>query len=70
MTSPDFVIGMRKAGAIITDVGGVLSHAAIVSREFGIPCIVNTQIATKAIHDGDIIDLHCAKGIVRIVKTS
>lgn len=68
MTSPDFVIGMRKASAIITDVGGVLSHAAIVSREFGIPCIVGTKVATKMIHDGDIVELHCVNGTIRVIK--
>ncbi len=68
MTSPDFVIGMKKAGAIITDVGGLLSHAAIVSRELHKPCIVGTEIATKVIHDGDIVELHCGKGTIRIIK--
>lgn len=69
MTSPDFVIGMKKAGAIITDTGGMLSHAAIVSREFKKPCIVGTEIATKVIHDGDIVELHCGKGTIKIIKT-
>lgn len=68
MTSPDFVIGMKKAGAIITDTGGMLSHAAIVSRELKKPCIVGTEIATKVISDGDIIELHCEKGTIKIVK--
>ncbi len=70
MTSPDFVIGMKKAGAIITDVGGILSHAAVVSREFKIPCIVGTQIATKVITDGDVVELHCGRGTVKIIKHS
>lgn len=68
MTSPDFVIGMKKAGAIITDTGGMLSHAAIVSRELKIPCIVGTEIATKVISNGDIVELHCGRGTIRIVK--
>lgn len=68
MTSPDFVIGMKKAGAIITDTGGMLSHAAIVSREFKIPCIVGTEIATKVIRDGDVVELHCGRGTVRVIK--
>lgn len=70
MTSPDFVIGMKKAGAIITDVGGLLSHAAIVSRELHKPCIVGTEIATKVIHDGDVVELHCGRGTIRIIKYS
>ncbi len=68
MTSPDFVIGMKKAGAIVTDTGGMLSHAAIVSRELKKPCIVGTEVATKIIKDGDIIELHCARGTIRIIK--
>jgi pyruvate,water dikinase len=68
MTSPDYVIGMKKAGAIITDVGGMLSHAAIVSRELKKPCIVGTQFATEVIKNGDVVELHCGKGTVRIIK--
>lgn len=68
MTSPDFVIGMKKAGAIITDTGGMLSHAAIISRELKVPCIVGTEIATKVIRDGDVVELHCGRGTVRIIK--
>lgn len=69
MTSPDFVVGMKRAGAIITDVDGVLSHAAIVSRELGKPCIVGTEIATKVIKDGDVVEIHSGRGTVKIVKT-
>ena len=70
MTSPDFVIGMKRAGAIITDTGGILCHAAIVSRELKKPCIVGTQIATKVIRDGDVVELHCGRGTVKIIKHS
>lgn len=69
MTSPDFVIGMRKAGAIITDVGGILSHAAIISRELRKPCIVGTGIATMVIKDGDVVEIHSGKGTVKIIKS-
>lgn len=68
MTSPDFVIGMKRAGAIITDTGGMLSHAAIVARELKKPCIVGTEVATKMIHDGDIVELHCGRGTVRVIR--
>lgn len=68
MTSPDYVLGIKKVGAIITDTGGMLCHAAIISREYKIPCIVGTKIATKVIHDGDIVELHCGKGTVKIIK--
>lgn len=70
MTTPDFVSCMKKAGAIITDIGGVTCHAAVVSREFGVPCIVGTGNATKSIKDGDILDLHNLRGVVKITSKS
>jgi pyruvate,water dikinase len=51
MTNPLFVVAMGKAKAIVTDVGGMLCHAAIVARELGIPCVVGTEKATKALKD-------------------
>jgi phosphoenolpyruvate synthase/pyruvate phosphate dikinase len=68
MTSPDYVVGMKKAAAIITDEGGITCHAAIVSRELGIPCIVGTKIATKYLKDGEVIEVNANHGSVRIVK--
>ncbi len=65
MTSPDFVTAMKKAAAIVTDWGGLLCHAAIISREFGIPCVVGTNIATKVIKSGDMIEVDADEGIVR-----
>jgi len=67
MTSPDFIVAMRKASAIITDEGGMTSHAAIVSRELGIPCIVQTRIATKVLKDNDMVEIDLEKGVVRKV---
>ena len=55
MTDPDWEPIMKRAGAIVTDKGGRTSHAAIVSRELGIPCIVGTETATAHIHTGDVI---------------
>lgn len=55
MTSPDYVPAMKKASAIITDEGGLTSHAAIVSRELGIPCVVGTKDATTKLKDGVIV---------------
>lgn len=68
MTSPDYIQAMRLAKAIITDVGGLMSHAAVVSRELGIPCIVNTKIATKILKDGMTVEVDANNGIVRIIK--
>ena len=57
-----------KAAAIVTDEGGVTSHAAIVSRELGIPCVVGTKIATKVLKDGDLVEVDANNGIVKILK--
>ena len=59
---------MKKAAAFVTDLGGIISHAAIVSREMKKPCIVGTKIATHAIKDGDRIEVNANLGIVRILK--
>ncbi len=67
-TDPDIVPAMKKAAAIITEQGGVTSHAAIVSREMNIPCVIGTKIATKVLKDGDLVEVDANKGIVRILK--
>ncbi len=62
MTSPDYVPAMKKAAAIITDQGGMTSHAAIVSRELGVPCVVGTKEATTRLRDGFVVTVDGAKG--------
>jgi len=62
MTTPDFVPAMKKVAGIITDKGGQTSHAAIVSRELGVPCVVGTEIATKKLTDGQIVTLNGTTG--------
>ncbi|MBU0471296.1 MAG: DUF2683 family protein [Nanoarchaeota archaeon] len=64
-TDPDIVPAMKKAAAIVTEQGGVTSHAAIVARELGIPCVIGTKIATKVFKDGDLVEVDANKGIVR-----
>jgi pyruvate, water dikinase len=64
MTSPDWVPVMRKAVAVVTDAGGMTSHAAIVSRELGIPCVVGTRDATWRLQDGDRVRVDGALGMV------
>lgn len=64
-THPDFVPAMRRAVAIVTDEGGVTSHAAIVAREFGLPCIVGTKSATKFLKDGDVVEVNAEEGWVK-----
>ena len=65
MTRPEFVPLMRKAKAIVTDEGGITCHAAIVSRELGIPCIIGTRVATKILKTGDKIEMNLKNGVVR-----
>jgi phosphohistidine swiveling domain-containing protein len=69
MTRPDYIIGMKKAAAIVTNEGGVTSHAAIVSRELGIPCVIGTKIATEVFKDGDMIEVDAFHGVVRKLKS-
>lgn len=64
MTSPDYVPAMRRAAAIVTDTGGRTSHAAIVSRELGIPCVVGTGTATATLKTGQIVTVDGAGGKV------
>jgi len=64
MTTPDFVPAMKKASAIVTNTGGMTSHAAIVSRELGVPCIVGTQDATTILKEGDTVSVDGTHGIV------
>ena len=63
MTDPDWVPIMRIASAIITDEGGKTAHAAIVSRELGIPCIVGTQKATQVLKTGEMVTVDCTQGL-------
>ncbi|MFA6414480.1 MAG: PEP-utilizing enzyme [Candidatus Paceibacterota bacterium] len=65
MTDPYFVPLMKKAAAIVTDGGGMLSHAAIVARELKKPCIVGTKFATQVLHDGDLVEVDADRGVVR-----
>lgn len=65
MTDPEIVAAMKKAAAIVTDLGGITCHAAIVARELGIPCIIGTKYATKIFEDGDRVEVNADKGLVR-----
>jgi pyruvate,water dikinase len=62
MTDPDWEPVMRRVAAIVTDKGGRTAHAAIVSREFGLPCIVGTGRGTNTLRDGDEVTVCCAEG--------
>ncbi len=62
MTNPDMVVTMQKCSAIVTDEGGITAHAAIVSREMGIPAVVGTRIATTKLKEGEIITVNGSIG--------
>lgn len=66
MTRPEFLPLMQKASAIITDAGGILCHAAISARELKKPCIVGTEIATRLLQSGQMIEVDAEKGTVEI----
>lgn len=63
-TAPDWVPVMRRAGAIVTAAGGMTSHAAIVSRELGVPCIVGARDAMDVLHDGMVVTVNATDGTV------
>ncbi len=69
MTQPTVVGLARIAAAIVTDEGGITSHAAILAREYGIPCVVGTKVATHVIKDGDTIEVNATKGTVKILQS-
>ncbi len=68
MTRPEFVPLMKRAKAVITDEGGLTCHAAIISRELGLPCIVGTKNATEILHDGDTVEVNANHGIIRMAS--
>jgi phosphoenolpyruvate synthase/pyruvate phosphate dikinase len=68
MTRPEFIPLMKKAAAIITDEGGITSHAAILSRELKKPCIIGTKVATKVLRNGNTVELDTNSGTVKILE--
>jgi phosphohistidine swiveling domain-containing protein len=68
MTNPDIVPAMKMAVAIVTDIGGITSHAAIVARELKKPCIIGTKSATQVLRDGDLVEVDADKGEVKLIK--
>lgn len=68
MTNPQMVPFLKNVAAIVTDEGGLTCHAAIISRELGIPCIVGTKMATRVLRDGDYVEVDANRGIVKKIK--
>jgi pyruvate, water dikinase len=64
MTNPDWVPILRRAGGLVTDGGGMTCHAAIVSRELGVPCVVGARNATQVLRDGEAVTVDGGKGVV------
>lgn len=64
-TGPELMPAIEKAAAIVTDQGGMMSHAAIISREFNTPCVVGTKYATEVFKDGDLVEVNAHNGVVR-----
>jgi phosphohistidine swiveling domain-containing protein len=67
MTRPEFVPAMQKAVAIVTDEGGITSHASVISRELGVPCVIGTKIATKMLKDGMLVEVNANHGIIKVI---
>ena len=67
-TSPAWTPIFPKIRGVVTDSGGMLTHAAITAREYGIPAVVGTWVATSSIKDGDIIRVDGTNGVVEIVS--
>lgn len=67
-TGPEMILACKKAGAIVTDEGGITSHAAIVSRELKIPSVIATKYATKILKDGDLVEVDATRGIVKLLN--
>ena len=70
MTDPNYLPAMERAAAFVTDMGGILCHAAIVAREMKKPCIIGTKIATQILKDGDVVEVDAENGIVRLIERS
>ena len=68
MTNPAWVVLFTKIAGLVTDAGGVASHSAVVSREFGIPAVVGTSIATERIRTGDRVRVNGTSGVVEILR--
>lgn len=68
-TSPEFMPACMKAAAILADQGGLLSHAAVISRELKIPAIVGLRIATQVLKDGDFVEVDAERGVVKVIES-
>ena len=65
---PDLLPVMKKSIAVITDQGGITCHAAVIAKEFNIPCVIGTEIATKYINTGDLLEVDASRGLIKIIN--
>jgi pyruvate,water dikinase len=70
MTNPAWVVLFTKIVGLVTDAGGTVSHPAVLSREFGIPAVIGSSVATQQIHSGDRIRVDGTRGVVEILETT
>jgi pyruvate,water dikinase len=70
MTNPAWVVLFTKIVGLVTDAGGTVSHPAVLSREFGIPAVIGTSVATQEIKSGDRVRVDGSQGVVEILETS
>lgn len=70
MTRPEYIHLAKKSAGIITDAGGILSHAAITARELKKPCIIGTKNATQILKDGDLVEVDAENGVVKILENN
>jgi len=70
MTTPDWVPLLRRAAAVVTDTGGMTCHAAIVSRELGVPCVVGTGNGTEILREGEVVTVDAGRGVVLAGRTA
>jgi pyruvate,water dikinase len=66
-SSPSLMPAIIKCAAIVTDEGGIMCHASVISRELKKPCIIGTKFATKIFKDGDMVEVDADKGIVKVI---
>jgi pyruvate,water dikinase len=69
-TMPAWTTLFATVAAVVTDVGGVTSHCAVVAREYGIPAVVGTTLATSVVRDGQLLEVDGQAGTVRILESS
>jgi pyruvate,water dikinase len=70
MTNPAWVVLFTKIVGLVTDAGGTVSHPAVLSREFGIPAVIGSSVATQQIKSGDRIRVDGTRGVVEILETT